>query len=448
MKTTRTAGLTLLLVVLTVPVTLNVAGSQGYSKIHGISGLAQELSTFSVPKISQLSNVSIGSASLATTSPTEYSSEAQANDAPFNFSACLLVKDDNKVLPEWLAYHFEVLPLRHLILGLDPYILTSPEPILQKFRDLGMSIEVWKADDFLENRQYIPEPDAPDELKFKGHYQRQEVFMGKCLKRQRELNRSWTLLVDSDEYVTFHNYEGATSEGMHRDCRPLEPDPRRQCVAAVNEAIQNGTHPRGHLPAIGEATFADYIHSESNNQDSMLNNFSCIVLPRIWMSANESPDRKIAKRVPKEFDPKAFVTLRYRHHSFFQNKFPGKSIVDVSKVKGDILVGNPHRVLGSACKYGPFVNTGNSLFRIHHYVGSPEVFLFRPGDTHRTMEEFQKRNSYPTVGTTDAMRGWLGSFIRRVGLDRALDVTTNLRQWAIETDAEISKALQKNATGT
>lgn len=31
---------------------------------------------------------------------------------PFFFSACLLIKDNNIILPEWLAYHYTVLPLR------------------------------------------------------------------------------------------------------------------------------------------------------------------------------------------------------------------------------------------------------------------------------------------------------------------------------------------------
>ena len=61
---------------------------------------------------------------------------------PFTFSACLLVKDDNQLLPEWLAYHYTTMPLRRLIVGVDPLSLTRVEPILDKFRDLGMEIDV------------------------------------------------------------------------------------------------------------------------------------------------------------------------------------------------------------------------------------------------------------------------------------------------------------------
>jgi hypothetical protein len=71
-------------------------------------------------------------------------STSSSNASPFNFSACLLIKDDNQILPEWIAYHFTVLPLRHLIVAVDPFSLTSPTPILDKFREIGMDIEVWR----------------------------------------------------------------------------------------------------------------------------------------------------------------------------------------------------------------------------------------------------------------------------------------------------------------
>ena len=143
----------------------------------------------------------------------------------------------------------------------------------------------------------------------------------------------------------------------------------------------------------------------------MLNNYSCIVLPRIWILAKEFQKKRRITGVPRGFDGKKFITLRYRFHSYSQNKFPGKSIVDVSSVEGGIVVGNPHCVLGSQCRFGPFVNAGESLFRIQHYVGDPYVFLFRPGDTHRTLDEFNHRNGFKIVSTTDTVRDWLASLV-------------------------------------
>ena len=49
---------------------------------------------------------------------------------PFAFSACLLIKDNNIILPEWLAYHYTVLPLRRLIVAVDTLSHTDPSQIL------------------------------------------------------------------------------------------------------------------------------------------------------------------------------------------------------------------------------------------------------------------------------------------------------------------------------
>jgi len=46
-----------------------------------------------------------------------------ANDVIF--SGCLLIKDMNHLLPEWLAYHYTVLPMHRLILAVDPVSVFS-----------------------------------------------------------------------------------------------------------------------------------------------------------------------------------------------------------------------------------------------------------------------------------------------------------------------------------
>jgi hypothetical protein len=85
-----------------------------------------------------------GNKTLAEIEDSSLSVESNASVSPFNFSACLLIKDDNQILPEWIAYHYTVLPLRHLIVAVDPFSLTSPKPILDEFSRLGMDIEVWR----------------------------------------------------------------------------------------------------------------------------------------------------------------------------------------------------------------------------------------------------------------------------------------------------------------
>ena len=80
--------------------------------------------------------------------PTITANVTLEEEAKNAFSACLIVKDDNHWLIEWLAYHYHVLPLRHLILVTDPTSVTSPTNILGRWSD-KMIIEQWNDTDFL-----------------------------------------------------------------------------------------------------------------------------------------------------------------------------------------------------------------------------------------------------------------------------------------------------------
>ena len=64
------------------------------------------------------------------------------------WSACLLIKDNNIILPEWLAYHYTVLPLRRLIVAVDPTSKTDPRYIFDQYKSIGMNVTVWTDDDY------------------------------------------------------------------------------------------------------------------------------------------------------------------------------------------------------------------------------------------------------------------------------------------------------------
>ena len=50
-------------------------------------------------------------------------------------SACLLVNDENPRLPEWIAYHYQILPLRALIIAIDPASRSLPNAIILQWLD-------------------------------------------------------------------------------------------------------------------------------------------------------------------------------------------------------------------------------------------------------------------------------------------------------------------------
>jgi len=57
----------------------------------------------------------------------------------FPFSACLIIKDDNIILSEWLAYHYTILPLRRLIVGVDVMSYTGKSAFVL-FYDMNIRV--------------------------------------------------------------------------------------------------------------------------------------------------------------------------------------------------------------------------------------------------------------------------------------------------------------------
>jgi Glycosyl transferase family 2 len=131
------------------------------------------------------------------------------------FSACLLVRDDNDIINEWIAYHYHVLRMRRLIVAVDPNSETSPSDVLVAWSKL-INITLWTDEhympkDFLETGK-APMTEMKDITKFgeiseseniaiNNHRYRQRVFLGKCLKKVKEERRTWAVHIDTDEYI-------------------------------------------------------------------------------------------------------------------------------------------------------------------------------------------------------------------------------------------------------
>jgi hypothetical protein len=96
-----------------------------------------------------------------------------ALDNNATFSACLLIKDDNAILSEWIAYHYHTLNLRHLIVAVDPNSAESPDIILNRWRhNSDIKIYQWKDSDYMSpsflNMNYLPDEYLQDESDFEG----------------------------------------------------------------------------------------------------------------------------------------------------------------------------------------------------------------------------------------------------------------------------------------
>jgi hypothetical protein len=138
-----------------------------------------------------------------------------------------LIKDDNAILNEWIAYHYHVLNLRHIIVAVDPSSATSPSTIWKTWRNLtDLTVTEWTDTDFMPQtflkRGYHINPrfinadanksawhngdeDAAtvkaDRLQISNHRFRQVTFLSSCLRQLKKEKRTWAMHIDTDEYV-------------------------------------------------------------------------------------------------------------------------------------------------------------------------------------------------------------------------------------------------------
>jgi hypothetical protein len=258
------------------------------------------------------------------------------------FSACLLVKDDNAILNEWIAYHYHVLGLRYIIVAVDAKSQTSPSPLLEKWRnDFGMIIEEWNDEMFMPDmyfqKAYHLQPrlvkikknkhkwlegiDDPEVARkylntIQDHRFRQITFLSACTNKLRELNRTWMVHIDSDEYIV------------------------------INPKLRK-------LPKLGEHVTVPTTSVEPSVVPRLLNqmvvhnwdtvNYPCISLPRLLYGSiydddtSEHQQSNIHNNVGF-FNVSRFESLRWKYHAAVDdsslNKQP-KVIMDVSAIPPD-----------------------------------------------------------------------------------------------------------------
>jgi len=301
-------------------------------------------------------------------------------------SACLLVLDENLRLPEWLAYHYHALPLRYLVISVDPRSQKSPSEILDRFRDQGMIIVEWSDYNFTD-WQPLP-PTAPQTELRDRHRNRQKRFYEACMTHLHHANRTWTAMYDSDEFLTLKDTSNTTRELVSK-----------------------------------EGWFIRYV------QENNLTEAGCFSFPRVLFGAQEIPSDELHSDHPDELDavdPMRFDTLRFRYHAEHGHKLNGhgKAVIDVSKIREHLplygKVPNPHRPL-SICDRAMYHNVKSSPFLVHHYLGSWEAYSFRDDSrkhAERSREAWEYRASLDHI-RNDQLSGWLKEFVTLHGPERA-----------------------------
>jgi hypothetical protein len=254
-----------------------------------------------------------------------------------SFSSCILWMDDNHRLTEWIAYHYFALPLRHVVIAVDPHSATQPK--IHKHWYSLMNITIWNDTDFVTKDLARSQADKKDDLKNK-HRARQGQFYQACSRHLKNLNRTYTTYHDTDEFLTISDEFYST-----------------ESTKTVHASVSFKSQP-GHILQLLE----DY-HRESHNQTETHQDLSdiCIHAPRALYSTVESTKDERQRDVPDWVNSEQFDTIRYRYRLTKRGNHNGlgKAIIDVSRLtEEDIQIGgSTHRPLKSVC------NRGHTTFR-------------------------------------------------------------------------------------
>jgi hypothetical protein len=326
-----------------------------------------------------------------------------------SFSACLLIMDDNHFLIEWLAYHWHILPLRRLIVAVDPRSRFSPTPILDRYQQLGlMEITEWTDKDFMIHLYVnVTQKDLAA-----AYMQRQLEFYSKCTARLHQEGRSWVLFTDSDEFVTPNSH------------------------AAPQVRIDNNR-----TNANTSSLLLQQLQQVQKANVSRMMSSPCVVLPRLRFGTKASNALETQLLVPLPFRGQEFMTLRWRWRakSAFgkitlnpHNGVP-KCMVNLQYVQDSMIhydgtaqnsvdrVVNPHRPVKALCPEDDLRTMHrDASFVVHHYPGTLEQWTFRDdGRADARSPEAYQGLAKRARKLDDSIRPWLQELVRAHGEDLA-----------------------------
>jgi hypothetical protein len=388
----------------------------------------------------------------ATRSPPSSSNKNSNNNT---FSACLLIKDDNDILNEWIAYHYHVLNLRHMIVAVDPSSATSPGGILQTWRNLtDLEVTEWSDEDFmpvdfLEKGYHIPprfingdanksawhngdEDEATvkaDRLKISNHRFRQVTFLSACLRQHRKEHRTWTIHIDTDEYVVVNPMLRRQQEKEQPQQRQRLDTEQRQ---HMDIAIPSIAEPNAILTVLQQVQHDAKLQKQAN--------YPCISMPRLLFGSVEQSKSAISTTnmtttidgttsASNAFNTSLFETLRWKNHAAWTDKDRNaqpKVIVDVSAVDMDDEMFQPkafsiHRPSKKLCRtidQLSFDMVERYPLTVNHYVGTRERYMARK-DSRRNDRAYEFK-AHVDAGSDDWIMTWLDGFVQEHGADEAM----------------------------
>jgi hypothetical protein len=373
-------------------------------------------------------------------------SSNNTNTSTTEFSACLLIKDDNAILNEWIAYHYHVLNLRHVIVAVDPSSETSPAAIWQTWREqTDLTVTEWTDTDFMPdnflktgyhiNPRFInadanksawhngdedPATVKADRLQISNHRFRQVTFLSACLRQLKKEKRTWTMHIDTDEYVVVNPM-------LRRpEAAQAQTEQQSQQLRKSRRYMKNVQ-----IPPVAEPnsirTVLQQVQRDANLQKQA--NYPCISMPRLLFgSVEQNETAGTASSAASFFNTTLFETLRFKYHTALTDKERNaqpKVMVDVSAVDADDEMFNPkafsiHRPSKKLCRridQLTFDMVEKYPLAVNHYVGTRERYVARK-DTRRSERAYEYK-AHVDAGSDDWITTWLDGFVREQGPDKA-----------------------------
>jgi len=336
------------------------------------------------------------------------------------FAGCLLTMDDNFRTIEWLAYHYHTLPLRRLIVMVDPRSKTSPAPILERWGD-RMEIDLWTDRDVFS---YTELHNGTDEGDVRLHRTRQRAFNVQCMKALRDEGARWTLMTDVDEYLYINPRAWDPTEPLYQE---------RIAPISIEE-------PGSVLQMLGRVDMSDERVHAGEWQ-------ACLPVSRLQFGGAESLSEEVDNQFPEGLAPTLLAhdldTFRWRHHGVdaiaaSAGIMPGKTIVDLSAVPDEeaqrSFTGNPHRPIAKLC-HDVWPSNRETLFLANHVLGTKQQYASR--DDSRLVNRVLAWEGRKNVGgsLSDEVRPWLAGFVKDVGIKEARRLLANAGQVQVAAQA-------------
>ncbi|GKY91620.1 hypothetical protein MPSEU_000133900 [Mayamaea pseudoterrestris] len=337
---------------------------------------------------------------------------AESLSSNSSFSACMLIKDDNEILSEWIAYHYFVLKLRKMIIAIDPLSTESPSEVLDLWRKhTDMEIIEWHDPDYMptefvkngyppaeylqKQSDFTHEMTAAALLEISNHRYRQRVFLAMCMKEHRRLGASWVIHIDTDEYVI-----------ASKLLREVQPDYLK-------------------IPSLEEPGSMFHLLQQVVAKTPAEVSYPCMSMLRLLFGSVESKPERITKMVPSGFNATEFETLRWRYHALPHNmSYHGnpKVIVDVAAIPEEYfpdVVYSIHRPVEAYCpknKELEYTEFKKQPIGVNHYIGSWERYSGR-NDQRRSRLVYNQK-AHQTYGKDDGVRPWLSGFVKQFGAQK------------------------------